>query len=160
MKKQVKKRDSMFSVSELVKKAIDTVQEKPAIGDILEDYSSKDVNTNGAVASEALNNPIAESPKSEFIEEKEKVSPVFKPGLDYDRFLKPVRFSVKGKAIYVRSEFHFEIERIISLFGDKDKNLTITSYLNNILENHFEVYGNEIKRRKRIILNNSLKELK
>ncbi len=146
MKKQTKKRDGMgFSVGEFVKKAIDTVQEKPAIGDIL-DYPKK--------------GQITESSSVEFVEEKERVVPVLEPVLDYDIFLKPSRLSVKGKAIYVRSDFHLEIERIISLFGGEEKSLTITSYLNNILENHFELYGNEIRKRKRIVLNNSLKELR
>jgi len=48
-----------------------------------------------------------------------------------------------GKTIYLRAEYHERIQRILLIIG-KDK-VSLFSYVDNVLEEHFKNYENEIR---------------
>lgn len=47
-----------------------------------------------------------------------------------------------GKTVYIRPEFHEKLTRIIQVIG-QDK-ITIYAYLDNLLDHHFEEFGEQI----------------
>lgn len=47
-----------------------------------------------------------------------------------------------GKVVYIRSEYHERLLRIVQL--TREEKVTLYSYIDNILENHFREYGDEI----------------
>lgn len=47
-----------------------------------------------------------------------------------------------GKTVYIRKEFHDRINRIIQVIGGNE--LSLYSYLDNVLEVHFEAFKDEI----------------
>lgn len=62
----------------------------------------------------------------------------------YGAFFKiPKRNASKGKSVYVRQEHHETFNRLTNIMGiDK---LTIYAYLDNIIEYHFQEFGELIK---------------
>ncbi|WP_392420205.1 DUF3408 domain-containing protein [Capnocytophaga canis] len=48
----------------------------------------------------------------------------------------------EGKSVYIRSEYHQRIARIVQVIGE-DK-ISIYTYLDNVLKAHFEQYQQEI----------------
>ena len=69
---------------------------------------------------------------------------------DYDTaFLKSSTMQAKGgKTVYVRPEHHARMMRVINTIGKN--NLSITDYLDNVLDQHFKDYESDI--------NNSFRE--
>ncbi|GEM_PF-1788595 len=58
-------------------------------------------------------------------------------------FLKENRTSSRGgKNINIRQEFHNKIRKVLSIIADND--LSYFGYIDNILENHFNIYEEEI----------------
>ncbi|SNR14439.1 DUF3408 domain-containing protein [Tenacibaculum jejuense] len=49
-----------------------------------------------------------------------------------------------GKAIYIRPEFHERLFRITRVIGEN--NMSISNYLDNILQHHFSEFETEIKK--------------
>ena len=49
-----------------------------------------------------------------------------------------------GKTIYLRAEYHERIQRILRIIG-KDK-VSLFSYVDNVLEEHFKNYETEIRK--------------
>ena len=49
-----------------------------------------------------------------------------------------------GKTIYLRAEYHERIQRILRIIG-KDK-VSLFCYVDNVLEEHFKNYENEIRK--------------
>mgnify|MGYP006200638071 CR=1 FL=1 len=47
-----------------------------------------------------------------------------------------------GKTVYIRPEFHEKLTRIIQVIG-QDK-ISIYAYLDNLLDNHFQEFGEQI----------------
>ena len=47
-----------------------------------------------------------------------------------------------GKTVYIRKEFHERITRIVQVIGKNE--LSLYSYLDNVLEQHFATYQEEI----------------
>lgn len=47
-----------------------------------------------------------------------------------------------GKVVYIRPEYHERLLRIVQL--TREERITLYSYIDNILEHHFEVFGDEI----------------
>lgn len=47
-----------------------------------------------------------------------------------------------GKVVYIRPEYHERLLRIVQL--SREERTTLYSYIDNILEQHFLEYGNEI----------------
>ncbi|RYX79080.1 DUF3408 domain-containing protein [bacterium] len=67
-----------------------------------------------------------------------------------DRYLIPNRNVQKGKAVYVRTDYHTKIDKIVSSIGEK--NLTIAAYIDNILTAHFEQFNDEIDKKQQEVL--------
>lgn len=47
-----------------------------------------------------------------------------------------------GKTIYIRSDFHEKISRIVQVIGE-DK-ITVYAYMDNLLQHHFQEFGEQI----------------
>lgn len=47
-----------------------------------------------------------------------------------------------GKTIYLRKEFHERIQKIVQTIGNNE--MSIFSYVDNVLEQHFSTYQDEI----------------
>ena len=63
---------------------------------------------------------------------------------DYEKlFFKRAETSARyGKSVYIRPDFHERLSRIVQVIGE-DK-ITIYAYLDNLLEYHFQEFGEEI----------------
>lgn len=57
-------------------------------------------------------------------------------------FKNPDTNARNGKSVYIRPAFHERLTRIVQVIGE-DK-LTIYAYLDNILEHHFQEFGDQI----------------
>ncbi|MFB9080196.1 DUF3408 domain-containing protein [Flavobacterium procerum] len=61
-----------------------------------------------------------------------------------DIFLQPTEFLARnGKSVYISEEFHNNILRIVFILGDGK--ITISDYLYNVLKQHFQEFGEDIK---------------
>ena len=47
-----------------------------------------------------------------------------------------------GRQCYIRNEYHEQIQRIVEVVGNRE--VTIASYIDNVLAFHFEMFGAEI----------------
>lgn len=63
---------------------------------------------------------------------------------DYERlfFKKSGTNARDGKTVYIRPDFHEKLTRIVQVIGE-DK-ISIYTYLDNLLEFHFQEFGNQI----------------
>lgn len=63
---------------------------------------------------------------------------------DYEAifFKNPDTNARDGKTVYIRPDFHEKLSRIVQVIGDNK--LSIYAYLDNILEYHFEEFGEQI----------------
>lgn len=67
------------------------------------------------------------------------------PAGDYEElFLKSSEETARyGKTIYIRKEFHERIQRICQVIGGNQ--VSLYSYIDNVLSHHFESYKEEIR---------------
>lgn len=74
--------------------------------------------------------------------EKSKSKSVKK--VDYEELFLVNRFPAgrSGKVVYIRSEYHERLLRIVQL--TREDKVTLYSYIDNILENHFREFGDDI----------------
>ncbi|MCD1117472.1 DUF3408 domain-containing protein [Chryseobacterium turcicum] len=74
--------------------------------------------------------------------EKSKVQSFKKA--DYEETFMTNRFPSgrNGKVVYIRPEYHERLIRIVQL--TRDEKMTLYSYIDNILEQHFKDYGDDI----------------
>jgi hypothetical protein len=83
--------------------------------------------------------PVREKP---VIKERSRI----KKGTDIDYeaiFFKKTDTNARdGKTVYIQPDFHEKLSRIVQVIGE-DK-LTIYAYLNNVLEHHFQEFGEQI----------------
>lgn len=98
--------------------------------------------------------PRAEANEKESIEHKElrQEKPAVKEKgrarrtneADYETlfFRRPDTNARDGKTVYIRPDFHERLSRIVQVIGD-DK-ITIYAYLDNLLEYHFQEFGEQI----------------
>ncbi|WP_313410978.1 DUF3408 domain-containing protein [Sphingobacterium multivorum] len=98
--------------------------------------------------------PPAEEPEKEEIKPKElaQEKPVVKEKsktkraneADYESifFKKPDTNARDGKTVYIRPDFHEKMSRIVQVIGE-DK-ITIYGYLDNLLDYHFQEFGEQI----------------
>lgn len=65
-------------------------------------------------------------------------------GADYESlFIRNAPSNTRsGKTVYIRKEFHERITRIVQVIGRNE--LSLYSYLDNVLEHHFAAYQEEI----------------
>lgn len=63
---------------------------------------------------------------------------------DYESifFKRPSTNARDGKTVYIRPDFHEKLSRIVQVIGE-DK-ITIYAYLDNLLEYHFQEFGEQI----------------
>ncbi|MFH7000548.1 DUF3408 domain-containing protein [Flavobacterium bizetiae] len=63
---------------------------------------------------------------------------------DYENifFKRPSTNARDGKTVYIRPDFHEKLSRIVQVIGE-DK-ITIYAYLDNLLEYHFQEFGEQI----------------
>ncbi|BDU25188.1 DUF3408 domain-containing protein [Flavobacterium sp. GSB-24] len=63
---------------------------------------------------------------------------------DYESifFKKPTTNARDGKTVYIRPDFHEKLTRIVQVIGE-DK-ITIYAYLDNLLDYHFQEFGEQI----------------
>ncbi len=75
---------------------------------------------------------------------KEKVRRSSSKKIDYEEIFLINRFPSgrSGKVVYIRPEYHERLLRIVQL--TREEKTTLYSYLDNILEQHFKEYGDEI----------------
>ncbi|MBS0027253.1 DUF3408 domain-containing protein [Chitinophaga sp. 22321] len=64
--------------------------------------------------------------------------------VDYEElFFKKAETTARdGKSVYIRPDFHERLSRIVQIIGE-DK-ISIYAYLNNVLEYHFQEFGDQI----------------
>lgn len=65
-----------------------------------------------------------------------------RPGLRASFYPERPSNTRSGKTVYIRKEFHERITRIVQVIGKNE--LSLYSYLDNVLEQHFATYQEEI----------------
>ena len=75
---------------------------------------------------------------------KEKVRSKMTSETDYESifFRRPDTNARDGKTVYIRPDFHEKLSRIVQVIGE-DK-ITIYAYLDNLLDYHFQEFGEQI----------------
>lgn len=75
---------------------------------------------------------------------KEKARNNSSKKVDYEEIFLVNRFPSgrNGKVVYIRSEYHERLIRIVQL--TREKKTTLYSYIDNILEHHFREFGDDI----------------
>jgi hypothetical protein len=65
-------------------------------------------------------------------------------GMDYEAlFFKKAEVKTRsGKVVYIRKEFHDRILKIVRVIGENE--LSLFSYLDNVLEHHFAMFQEDI----------------
>lgn len=81
--------------------------------------------------------------KSE-IKEKTRVKKTNEPDYESIFFKRPDTNARDGKTVYIRPDFHEKLSRIVQVIGE-DK-ITIYAYLDNLLNYHFQEFGEQITR--------------
>ena len=106
-----------------------------------------------AATEEAAESPTPETTALEEKDEPRRRKPKNKEA-DYGTlFLKEATIPARmGKTVYIRKEYHERIQLILRVIG-KDE-VSLFSYIDNVLAHHFDTYQEEIK--KRYALNNNI----
>ena len=93
--------------------------------------------------------PVSEKSTVKFEEQKEnkpreRARSTTPKKVDYEETFLVNRFPSgrTGKVVYIRSEFHERLLRIVQL--TREDKVTLYSYIDNILENHFREFGDDI----------------
>lgn len=78
------------------------------------------------------------------IKPKEKVRSSSSKKVDYEETFMVNRFPSgrSGKVVYIRPEYHERLLRIVQL--TREEKTTLYSYIDNILEQHFREFGDDI----------------
>lgn len=85
---------------------------------------------------------VGKAVKEPVREEVERRRKVTKP--DYEStFVRETSITARqGKQVYIRKEYHDRIQKIIHVVGQNE--LSIASYLDNVLAHHFSMFAQEI----------------
>ena len=96
---------------------------------------------------ETINNDKNTSQRVEAMENKpkEKIRVIAPKKRNYEEVFLTNRFPSgrSGKVVYIRPEYHERLLRIVQL--TRDEKTTLYSYIDNILEQHFNDFGTEIQ---------------
>lgn len=76
------------------------------------------------------------------VKEKAKNNTVRKVNYEDTFLINRLPSGRNGKVVYIRPEYHERLLRIVQL--TREEKTTLYSYIDNILEQHFLEYGNEI----------------
>ena len=91
-------------------------------------------------ATENEENKPKEVPRNKpAVKEKSKVKRTNEADYESIFFKKPDTNARDGKTVYIRPDFHEKMSRIVQVIGE-DK-LTIYGYLDNLLDYHFQEFG-------------------
>jgi len=82
------------------------------------------------------------SPDKSEIKEKTRVKKTIEPDYESIFFKRPDTNARDGKTVYIRPDFHEKLSRIVQVIGE-DK-ITIYAYLDNLLNYHFQEFGEQI----------------
>ena len=88
---------------------------------------------------EASMKPLKEKP---LLKERNRTKKVNDQDYESIFFKKPDTNARDGKTVYIRPDFHEKLSRIVQVIGE-DK-ITIYAYLDNLLEYHFQEFGEQI----------------
>lgn len=88
---------------------------------------------------EAPMKPLQEKP---LLKERNRTKKVNEQDYESIFFKRPGTNARDGKTVYIRPDFHEKLSRIVQVIG-KDK-ITIYAYLDNLLEYHFQEFGEQI----------------
>ena len=88
---------------------------------------------------EAPMKPLQEKP---LLKERNRTKKVNEEDYESIFFKKPSTNARDGKTVYIRPDFHEKLSRIVQVIGE-DK-ITIYAYLDNLLEYHFQEFGEQI----------------
>jgi hypothetical protein len=59
-------------------------------------------------------------------------------------FLTPTDFLARsGKSVYINKEFHQKLNQLVFMLGNGK--LTLSDYIHNLLEHHFDDFGDEMR---------------
>lgn len=83
--------------------------------------------------------PLQEKP---IPKERNKVKKVIDQDYENLFFNKTSTNARHGKTIYIRSDFHEKLTRIVQVIGE-DK-ITVYAYMDNLLQHHFQEFGEQI----------------
>lgn len=88
--------------------------------------------------------PEVQTKVEEVVEEPTNRKPKAKKGLSHrELFVQEVGMTARyGKAVYIRKEFHERIQKIVQIVGANE--VTLYSYIDNVLAQHFNTYQDEI----------------
>lgn len=76
------------------------------------------------------------------IKEKSRAKKTDETNYEIIFFRKPDTNARDGKTVYIRPDFHEKLSRIVQVIGE-DK-ITIYAYLDNLLDYHFQEFGEQI----------------
>lgn len=94
-------------------------------------------------ATENEENKPKEVPRNEpAVKEKSRTKRTNEADYESIFFKKPDTNARDGKTVYIRPDFHEKMSRIVQVIGE-DK-LTIYGYLDNLLDYHFQEFGEQI----------------
>jgi hypothetical protein len=82
------------------------------------------------------------SPHKLEIKERTKIKKISEPDYESIFFKRPDTNARDGKTVYIRPDFHEKLSRIVQVIGE-DK-ITIYAYLDNLLNYHFQEFGEQI----------------
>jgi len=86
--------------------------------------------------------PINPSQEKPLAKERNKGKKVYDQDYESIFFKRPATNARDGKTVYIRPDFHEKLSRIVQVIGE-DK-ITIYAYLDNLLEYHFQEFGEQI----------------
>ncbi len=117
------------------------IDEKAIIASFLQDEPTDHdmlVGGNERTDNQPSSSPV-DSPKEETKRRRGKE-------VDYEtQFVKESGITARtGKMVYIRREFHDTIQSVCQVIGGNE--VSLSSFIDNVLAHHFDIYGNEITR--------------
>lgn len=88
------------------------------------------------------NKPKEVPPNKPAVKEKSRAKRINETDYESIFFKRPDTNARDGKTVYIRPDFHEKMSRIVQVIGE-DK-LTIYGYLDNLLDYHFQEFGEQI----------------
>lgn len=83
-----------------------------------------------------------ENPTKSLPKERSRAKKVNEENYESLFFKRPGTNARDGKTVYIRPDFHEKLSRIVQVIGE-DK-ITIYAYLDNLLQYHFQEFGEQI----------------
>ena len=99
-----------------------------------------------ATVSETVPEPVPAQTEPEILELPKEEIKRKRKAQDYETlFIREVHITARlGKTVYIRKEFHDRILKIIQVIGDNE--VSLFSYIDNIIAHHFDTFQDDIIR--------------